>query len=597
MIRRPSEKALWCIATLAGALALLLSTATDAIQTSDSGELVAAACNGGVPHAPGYPLYTLLGGWLCDLPLSTPAGRVTFLSVIAGALSVMMLLLVVRALTGERVAAALAAGALATGWLVWRYSSLAEVFALNNALTLGLILCAVKTSSANDAQTHLKWSFVTAVIGGLGISHHHTIVFVAPLAAAAVLVPLRGGRALALRLAVVLLGLAIGLLPHLYLYTADPLIRPRWGDTSTLEGLWHHFLRKDYGTLSLTIQEAGNPWTVLVAFVTDLPMQLGGPLVLLVPLGWGALLARAAGKTVPVLGRVRRDMAALLATAVLLAGPAFLLLIRIEPTGAARQHVERFFLQAIVLCAICFGIGLAVSATYLRSRPLRVRKAATAMVVANLLVVLVLNYRRADVSENYVVEDYALNLLRSVEDGALVLGTDDARFFSVIYVQTTLGVRPKVQYVNPAMLLYPWYVAQEKRRNPLFPYEFQDKRANTLPLIEKSLLQGTPVYLGNAYSETIKQLSNIYPVGPLRKVFVPGNGPPPPKTLALFNATLYDTFVFRGERPDAEIDPWSASMLAPYAETWRVLEGALRNAGETALANDALERVKDYSAL
>ncbi|MBW2731741.1 MAG: DUF2723 domain-containing protein, partial [Deltaproteobacteria bacterium] len=39
--------------------ALFLSTWTSAIQVADSGEVVAVACNLGVAHPPGYPLYTL----------------------------------------------------------------------------------------------------------------------------------------------------------------------------------------------------------------------------------------------------------------------------------------------------------------------------------------------------------------------------------------------------------------------------------------------------------------------------------------------------------------------------------------------------------
>ena len=78
------------------ALALYLVTLAPGItwahQGADGGELLAAAVTRGVPHPPGYPLYTiLLGAWLTLIgwiaPASEVAWRGNLLSAFCGAAS------------------------------------------------------------------------------------------------------------------------------------------------------------------------------------------------------------------------------------------------------------------------------------------------------------------------------------------------------------------------------------------------------------------------------------------------------------------------------------------------------------------------------
>src|SRR5919201_6688282 len=64
------------------AFALYLATAARDIVFGDTPELTTAAITLGVPHPPGYPLWTMLGWLFAQLPIDGPAFRVALLSVV-----------------------------------------------------------------------------------------------------------------------------------------------------------------------------------------------------------------------------------------------------------------------------------------------------------------------------------------------------------------------------------------------------------------------------------------------------------------------------------------------------------------------------------
>lgn len=74
--------------------AVFLYTMSPEVTMEDSGELVTGAFNFGVPHPPGYPLWTFLGWvWRHLVPMGNPAWRIGLFSVLTGALVVGVLTL------------------------------------------------------------------------------------------------------------------------------------------------------------------------------------------------------------------------------------------------------------------------------------------------------------------------------------------------------------------------------------------------------------------------------------------------------------------------------------------------------------------------
>src|SRR6266446_9241845 len=126
------------VATAAGILYFL--TAARDIVVGDSPELIMAAVTLGVAHAPGYPLFTMIGHLFSLLPFGAIPFRVNLLSVVCDALAVGVIYLAAVRLTKSQLAAAVAALLLAVNSNFWQWSLAAEVFPLNNLLAAILIL-------------------------------------------------------------------------------------------------------------------------------------------------------------------------------------------------------------------------------------------------------------------------------------------------------------------------------------------------------------------------------------------------------------------------------------------------------------------------
>src|SRR5262249_36239777 len=99
----------------------------------DSAELTTAAASWGVPHPPGYPLYTLFAHLCTRLPLE-PAFSFHLTSALLHAVALGVVALSIELATGSVAAAALGAGVLGIGRVFFLGSLYAEVFPLNDLL-------------------------------------------------------------------------------------------------------------------------------------------------------------------------------------------------------------------------------------------------------------------------------------------------------------------------------------------------------------------------------------------------------------------------------------------------------------------------------
>jgi hypothetical protein len=69
-----------------------LKTLCPTVYVGDSGELIAAAYTLGIPHPPGYPLFTILGKvFITLIPIGSIAYRVNLLSAFFASSTVMVL--------------------------------------------------------------------------------------------------------------------------------------------------------------------------------------------------------------------------------------------------------------------------------------------------------------------------------------------------------------------------------------------------------------------------------------------------------------------------------------------------------------------------
>ena len=156
----------------AGALLLYAVSTPRTVMLEDDGGFIATAAHAGVAHAPGYPLYVLLG-WLASLvPFGSVAWRVHTASGLMGALTCGCIAWLVLRRTGNRSAAYLAAAALAVSEHFWSQAIIADVYTTNTAvvfLTLALGQEAAVRSSGR------LWG-AAAVVYGLGLANHYPLL-------------------------------------------------------------------------------------------------------------------------------------------------------------------------------------------------------------------------------------------------------------------------------------------------------------------------------------------------------------------------------------------------------------------------------------
>ena len=160
--------------TFFGTLMLYTFTAAPDVLSGDSGEFQFAAPLLAVPHPTGYPLYILLGKLATYLPIGSIAYRVTLVSVLAGAATVLLLALLVQAITRNYLAALIAAVALAMSPGMWNAATLAEVYTLNMLL---LTLLAWLLWHAH-ARQNVRLLSAAACVTGLGFSLHGSFLLI-----------------------------------------------------------------------------------------------------------------------------------------------------------------------------------------------------------------------------------------------------------------------------------------------------------------------------------------------------------------------------------------------------------------------------------
>ncbi|MBI3385736.1 DUF2723 domain-containing protein, partial [Candidatus Gottesmanbacteria bacterium] len=146
------------------------------IWGGDSGDLVTAAWLGGVPHPPGYPLYTLAGLLVSHLPVFSPAWRMALLSSIPHAAAATVVMLLVWQMSGMVVAGMFASLVLVGNYLFFLYSVTPEVFALLDFFVVMLVYLCYRWT----VTKRLQYLYLLGFMAGLSLTHHQLVLFVFP---------------------------------------------------------------------------------------------------------------------------------------------------------------------------------------------------------------------------------------------------------------------------------------------------------------------------------------------------------------------------------------------------------------------------------
>jgi hypothetical protein len=587
-IERRRLVALWA-PLLICATATYVGTAARLVGGGDNGEFATMLAEGGVAHPPGYPLYVLYLRAMSWLPASSPAHAASVATALLGGGAVLGLLLACTSWGASVPAAAIAGAVFAFSPLAWRAATEPEVFALN-ALIGASILALTGPACRLGVRKRLC---LLGLFAGLGLANHHSIVLLAPAVLWAIVRFLRSREARASDLSLFAAAAAAGLLAYVHSWHTATHAAGRWiwGDPGSPVGLWHHFVRGDYGTTRLSLSGAEpSPAIHLGLLATRMASDLWivPPVAAIAGIAW--LLVR---RSAPSPAASRADGGALFLT-LLTAGPVFVSRFNIDPTGIGALVVERFYLLPETLLCVPMALGVDLAA-----RSLRGRTGAKSTGVPPWLAILAMIGAAAaggvfswpDVRERHrpTVEIYARNTLESTPKDAVILGTGDHRLYGFLYAQRALGIRPDVVYLDPNMWRYEWY---RRRLAPAFGrplYEPVGSSVATIALAESLLATGRPLFVANLFNTAIVRALPSYPFGTLIRILPRAATAPPPEAVEQKNLLLDARFQHE-DSPPIRAGTWAGDVQEAYSRPWFALADAFTARGQAARASANRER-------
>lgn len=458
--------------------ACYLITAFPTVTTEDSGEFSAAIYHLGIAHPSGYPLYVILGKIFTLLvPFGDLAWKVNVFSAFCSAIAVGLLYLLLKKITTNTIIASVTALFFASGGLFWSQAIRAEVYGLNTACMLGIMLLAYlwfEKTEKRDFRTAHKLLFWLTFLYGLSIGNHHLMLMMGPPLALFILLVqpkmLFDFRVLTKAIGFFLLGLSIYLfLPFRASY--QPVIN--WGNPITWQSFWDHVTRKIYSVDQL------NPLYQPVNTVSSIAPQPNFfvkqgnflqkfffilheqytfvPAILAI---FGFIFAWLRSKKFFIfLLSLFIFYGSILSISIDLGHP--------DKLPLALFTERPFYLSLLLLTVFSAGLGgkyLVDFFTRHKTFSPRIRTGAFVISVLSASLWLFLQIPANNQSDNYIAYDLAKNSLFSLPQNAVLHSENgDNTLFPILYLQTVENFRLDVKvYMNMPNSVYPFFESLEK---------------------------------------------------------------------------------------------------------------------------------------
>ncbi len=486
----------WIGAGLAAAtFALYAFTLTPGVPPTDSGELALAAWLPGVAHAPGFPLYVLIGWlWTHLVPFGRVIWRLNLLSAACGALTVglayALALRTLRETSDPRgaplQAAAVGALVLGLGRTVWNWATVSEVYALNLLLTAAILLLVIlsgetgrpegagpaeqRSRSARERKSRgaaeqgeragphgprLAPLILAAFLFGLGLGNHLTSIALLAPAIAFWLTARRGWRFWISRPAwLAALALTAGLAVYLYLparAAGDPLLN--WGNPDTWQRFWWHVTARQY-----RVSLFSAPVWPQIIFAAKLWWTQFTPVGL-------ALLVVGAWR----MARAQRPLFWMLAL-IILCTTAYAWAYVIEDDGDA------YYLPAFLAASVWVAWGAAAITAWANTafsgqpvgKPARTRLnpdenrfsgrwPARLLLLIVPILALAMNWPACNRRSDTISEDYVRDAFAEIAANGLLLTRDWQLAAPALYLQQVEGLRPDLTVIDTELLRRDWY--------------------------------------------------------------------------------------------------------------------------------------------
>lgn len=406
-----------------------LRAAAPTITAGDSGELAAVGATLGIAHSPGYPLYALVGKAVSALiPWANPGYKMNLASALcaAGALGVAAWLL------AGFMSWWVAGLACVIGGLTASYAGQAlqsEVFSLHGLMASLLVALALSWPDA-------RGFWLVSLLFGLGLGHHHLLLFAAPG-----LFVLFWKRRFSKRAWAGAAGFfVLGLMVYLYLPVRSfrqPFLD--WEDPETFGRFWGVVSRARYGSFQLA-QGAPEPRSLdrlieQIVFYSKIHVQGAGLWMSLLSL-WGGLI---------LLQKPWRKAGIFLWLVFLASGPGFFFVANATPGRHVTAIMERFVSVPLLMSSLALGFGLESVRQKGKGKGVWVALVAAAL----LLGPLVRDFPLQSMRGQFGVWDFGRNILATLPPKAVLFSDRaDECEFSLAYLLYAERRRPDVSFTD-----------------------------------------------------------------------------------------------------------------------------------------------------
>jgi tetratricopeptide (TPR) repeat protein len=414
------------LALIAGIL--YVSTLAPGVGAGDSGELTLAARDLGIPHPPGYPLWTMLARLFVLLPFGDVPFRVNLLSAVLAAASVGVFHAIAVRLGLRAFSALLATACFAGSVTIWRSAVEAEVYALAIAFFLALTWLALEARSSRGRFRRIDALVFFA--SGMAPLVHQTLVLPAALFSIWIL-----DRGLSVRRAARAAGFGLLGLSLVLVVAVRSAANPAFSFGGMEPGLWgalDGLLRQGYGPL-----RQGPPG------FDRLMHQVGG-----LASGMAASVGIAAA-IFAVIGALRPGREGpglrLVSIASLTIPAALVALIGFDPDPEHFAQVAPFLAPVVASLSLLAGAG---AGSLLRRVPTAVRVPATGAVLTCAAATLLAHAGLCDRSGYRLADRYARDLLAPLPQGATLVLDGDNETFLAAYATRLRGLRPDVALIH-----------------------------------------------------------------------------------------------------------------------------------------------------
>lgn len=453
-----------------------LGSIAPSVQFIDSGELSAVAYTFGIAHPTGYPLFTMLAGLWSRLPLGSVIFSLNVLSAFLCALAVGIFVFVLWDLFAhhskpagrsqkskqkgtqqskvvhvipDSIRLTLAAfGAMFIGLseTFWSTALSIEVYSLHIFFIALLLFTALRAMPQQSvaAFSGRRW-FAFCFVAGLSFTNHMTTILVVP---GFLYLFFRTFGFKSQSWKKLLSGIppfALGLLPYLYLplrASSEPVLN--WGNPQTWERFLWHVSGKQYRVWIFSSTEAAK--RQFEYFISSFPGEFAYVGVLLVVVGL-------------VYAFIRNSRTGWLLAILFMTCVAYSINYDIH-------DIDSYFLLAYIVAGIWAAYGLSALIGVVKTlRPIHVVAIAVVFIGASAGA----TFGRVSERDNYLVEDYTMNMFNSLKPHAIVLSYQwDYWLSASYYYQQVEGVRTDVVVIDKELLRRSWYLEQIRNNYPQF---------------------------------------------------------------------------------------------------------------------------------